>query len=140
MFKILTRNCNRHHLDQLEVPFTYSFTLDDCRCSSDHKIFLLRCKQNCSPYNLTDFVRNCFSPVCCSCPDIDKDVICIHYRRLRYSLNNDTIKVCLRKENILKEFKLIKIHNYLEKFINADPHFFFTEEDNEIKATLDSPD
>ena len=50
------------------------------------------------------------------------------------------MKVCLRKENIPKEFKLIKIDNYLQKYIDADPHFFFFEEDNEIKATLDSPD
>ena len=89
---------------------------------------------------MTGFARNYFSSVCCSCPDIDKDGIYIHCRRLRYSLNNDTIKVCLRKENIPTEFKLIKINNYLQKYVNADPHFFFSEEDEEIKATLNLPD
>ena len=87
---------------------------------------------------MTGFARNYFYSVCCSCPDIDKDAVCIHCRRLRYSLNNDT-KVCLRKENIPKEFKLIKIDNYLQKYINADPHFFFSEKDNEIKAAHDLP-
>ena len=95
MFKILMCNCNRC-LDQLEVPYTYSFIFHNCRCS-DHEIFALICEQNCSPYNLTGFTRTYFSSVRCGCPDIDKDAICIHRRRLRYSLNNDTIKVCLRK-------------------------------------------
>ena len=133
-------NCNRYRLAQLEVPYTYSFTFDDCRCSSDHEMFALICEQNCSSYNLTGFAKNYFSSICCSCPDIDKDAICIHCRRMRYSLSNETIKVCLRKENIPKEFKLIQIDNYLQKYINGDPHFFFSEEDNEIKAMPDSPD
>ena len=140
MFKILMCNCNRCRLDQLEVPDTYSFTFDNCRCSSDHEIFALICEQNCSAYNLTNFARTYFSSVCCSSPDIDKDAICIHRRRLRYSLNNDTIKVCLRKEIIPKEFKLLERYNYLQKYINTGPHFFFLEEDNEMKATLDSSD
>ena len=140
MFKILMCNCNRCLLDQLVVRYTYSFTFDDCNCSSDHEKFALICEQNCSLYNLTGFARNYFSSVCCSCPDIYKGAICSHCRRLRYSLNNDTIKVCLRKVNIPKEFELIKIDNYLLKYINSDSHFFFSVEDNEIKAMLDSPD
>ena len=97
MFKFSMSNCNRCLLDQLVVYYTYCFTFDACNCSSDHEIFALIWEQNCCPYNLTGFARNYFSSVCCSCPDIDKDGICIHCRRLRYSLNNDTIKVCLRK-------------------------------------------
>ena len=34
-----------------------------------------------------------------------------------------------------KEFELIKIDNYLQKYVNADQHFF-SKEENEIKATL----
>ena len=60
MFKILMCNCNRYRLDQLEVPDTYSFTFDNCRCSSDHEIFALICEQNCSAYNLTSFARTYF--------------------------------------------------------------------------------
>ena len=33
----------------------------------------------------------------------------------------------------------MKLDNYLWKCINADPHFFFSREDNEIKTTVDSP-
>ena len=139
MFKILMCNCNRHRSDQLDVQYTYSFMFDDCNCSSDHEFFAVECKQNCYPYNLIGFARNCFSSICCSCPDIDKNSICLHCKRLRYSLNNDTIKVCLTKENLPKEFKLMKLDNYLRKCVNADPHVFFSKEDNEIKATLDSP-
>ena len=132
--------CKRYQLDQLDVPYTYSFVFYDCKCSPKQKFFALECKQNCCPYNLAGFAGNYFFSICCSCPDIDKDQICVHCRRLTYSLNNDTIKVCLKKENLPREFKLIKLDNYLRKNINADPHFFFCKEDNEIKATLDSPD
>ena len=140
MFKFSMSNCNRCLLDQLVVYYTHSFIFDACNCSSDHEIFALIWEQNCCPYNLTGFARNYFSSVCCSCPDIDKDGICTHCTSLRYSLNNDTIEVCLRKENIPTEFKLIKINNYLQKYVNADPHFFFSEEDEDIKATLNLPD
>lgn len=51
-----------------------------------------------------------------------------------------TIKVFLTKESLPKEFKLMKLDNYLWKCINADPHFFFSREDNEIKTAVDSPD
>ena len=69
--------------------------------------------------------------------DLNKDTIFIHSKGLRYSLNNDTTKVCLKKEQLPEEFKLIKIDNYLQKYIGEDPHFFFSKEDNEIKATMD---
>ena len=66
--------------------------------------------------------------------------MCVNCKRSRYSLNNDTIKVCLKKNNLPEEFELMKIDNYLQKYINADPHFFFSKVINEIKATIDSPD
>ena len=133
-------NCNRYRLDQLEITYTYSFKFDDCNCSSKHEIFVLKCKENCRPYNLIGFAGNYFSSICCSCVYINKDSMCVHCKRLRYLLNNDTIKVCLKKENLPEEFELIRTDNYLQKCINADPHFFFSKEDNEIKATIDSPD
>ena len=40
---------------------------------------------------------------------------------LRYSLNNNTTKVCLKKKNLPKEFKLIKLDSYLQKYVKADP-------------------
>ena len=140
MFKILMWNCNKYRLDQLDVQYTYSFMFDDCNCSSDHEFFPVECKQICRPYNLTGFAGNYFFSICCSSPDIDKNWICFPCKRLIYSLNNDTIKVCLTKENLPKEFKLMKLDNYLWKCINADPHFFFSREDNEIKTAVDWPD
>ena len=97
MFKILMCNCNRYLRDQLIVCYTYSFTIDDCNCPSDHERLALICERNISQHNLAGFARNYCSSVCCSCPDIDNGTVCIHCRRLRHWLNNDTIKVCLRK-------------------------------------------
>ena len=74
---------------------------------------------------MSGFPGNYFSSICCSCADIDKDRICVHCKRLRYSLNNDTIKLYLKKKVLPKEFELIKFDNYLQKYVNADPHFFF---------------
>ena len=102
MFKILMCNCNRYRFDQLGVDYTYSFVFDDCRCSSYHEIFVLRCEQNCRPYNMSGFPGNYFSSICCSCAEIDKDRICVHCKRIRYSLNNDTIKLYLKKKTCLK--------------------------------------
>ena len=110
-------NCYRYRLDQLDICYTYSFTFDDCGCSSDHEKFVLRCRQNFRPYNM--------SSICCSCADLNKDTICIHCKRLRYSLNNDTKRVCLKKEDLPEKFKLIKIDNYLKKYISADRIFSF---------------
>ena len=65
---------------------------------------------------------------------------CCHCRSLRYALNTDTIKVCLKKEDVLKEFKLIEINKYLEKHLRANPIFHYAKEVNEIKLSIDSLD
>ena len=116
MFKILMFNCNRYRFDQLGVDYTYSFAFDDCRYSSYHEISVLRCKQNCRPHNMSGFPGNYFSSICCSCAEIDKDKTLLKFYK------NKTL---LKKKDLPKEFELIKIDNYLQKYVNADRHFFF---------------
>ena len=65
---------------------------------------------------------------------------CCHCRRLRYALNTDTIKICLKNEDVLKEFKLVETNKYLEKHLRADPSFYYSKEENEIKLSIDSLD
>ena len=103
-------NCSGHCFDQLGISYTfclsYSFAFDDCRYSSDHEIFVLRCKQNSCPYNMSGFLGSYISLICCGCAELDQDRICIHCKRLRNSLNNDTIKVCLKKEDMPQDLSL----------------------------------
>ena len=65
---------------------------------------------------------------------------CCHCRRLRYALDTGTIKVWLKKEDVLKEFKFIEINKYFEKHLRADPIFYYSKEENEIKLPIDSLD
>ena len=70
----------------------------------------------------------------------DKDSICDHCRKLKYALNCESTKLCLEKEYVPKKFKLIEMNKYLEKYLKADPIFFYSKEENEIKSSIDSPD
>ena len=130
--------CNRYCLDQLNINYTYSYAFDDCNCSEDHELFAIKC-ENCL-YNLTDFGKNYFASICCTCVRWNRNLACCHCRRLRYALNPDTIKVCLKKGDELKEFKLIEINKYLEKHLKADWIFYYWKEENEIKLSIDSLD
>lgn len=38
MYKIVTCNCKRYHLDQLNITYTYSLFFDNCLCSTEHDI------------------------------------------------------------------------------------------------------
>ena len=125
-------------LDQLNINYTYSYHFDDCSCSEDHEIFVIKC-ENCF-YNLTSFERNYFAFSCCTWVCWNKNLACCHCRRLRYALNTDTIRICLEKEDVLTEFKLIEINKYLEKHLRADPIFYYSKEENEIKLSIDSLD
>ena len=53
MYKIVTCNCKRYRLDQLDINYTYSFLFNDCGCSTDHKVFAVEYKI--CPYNLVGF-------------------------------------------------------------------------------------
>ena len=70
----------------------------------------------------------------------NKNLAWSHCRRLRYELNTDTIKVCLKKEDVLKEIKLIEINKYLEKHLRANAIFYYSKEENEIKLSIGSLD
>ena len=64
---------------------------------------------------------------------------CCHCKRARYALNTDTIKICLKKEDLPKEFKLVEINKYLEH-LKADLIFYYSKEENEMKLSIDSLD
>ena len=102
------------------------------------KFFGIKC-QNCL-YNLIGFGRNYFASICSTCVRWNKNLACCHCRRLRYALSTDTVKVCLKKEDVLKEFKLIEINKYLEKHLRTDPIFYYSKEENEVKLSIDSLD
>ena len=125
MYKILTCNCKRSRLDQLEINYTYSFFFEDCHCSTNHEIFGVRGKIY--PYNLVGFARNDFASFSCSCVKLNKDTVCHHCVNLRNNLNVETIKICLKKEDMLDEFELI---NY----------FYYSKEQNKIDFSLVSLD
>ena len=129
-------SCNRFRLNQLNINHTYSYLFDNCNCSEDHKMFAI-VSQICL-YNLFGFARNYFSSICCSCVHLKKNMVCCHCKRLRNALNSDTIKLFLKKEDLPSEFKLIEINKYLEKYLKADPIFYYSKEENEIKLSTDS--
>lgn len=133
-------NCSRYRLDQLNVNYTYSFTFGDCNCSVDPEIIVLSCREVCRPYNLSGFAGSYFSSICHNCRVLNKDMICIHCKRLRFTLNCETMKVCLRKGDLPKEFNFLEIYKFLEKYLKADAIFYFSKEENEIKLSIDSLD
>ena len=135
MYKILMCSCNRYRLDQQNIDFTYSYLFDDCKCFEDHKIFILRCRM--SLYNLVDFTMNYFSSICCDYVYLNKNVVCVHCKRLRDALNSSKTKVCLKKEDVPKEFKLIEINKYLKRHLRVDLVFYYSKEENQIKLSVD---
>ena len=138
MYKILLCICNRYRLDQPNIDYTYSFLFDDYKCFEDHEIFVVR-YQMCL-YNLVGFMINYFSSIWCGCVYFNKNVVCVHCKRLRDALNSNTTKVCLKKKDVPKGFKLIEINKYLEKHLRAGPIFYYSEEENQIKLSVDSLD
>ena len=72
------------------------------------------------------------------CVNLNKNLVCCHCKRLRYALNTDAI-ICLKKEDLPKEFKLVDINKYLEH-LKADLIFYYSKEENEMKLSIDSLD
>ena len=107
MYKILMCSYNRCRLDWLNINNTYSYVFDDCNCSENHKIFTIKCVI--CLRNLTGFGRDYFSSICCTCVNWNKNLACCYCKRLRYALNTDTIKICLKKEDLPRKFKLVEI-------------------------------
>ena len=105
--------------------------------SEDYEIFAIKCEIYL--YDLTHFGRNYFSSICCSCVHLNKNLVCCHCKRLRHALNTDTIKICLKKEDLPREFKLVELEKYLEH-LKADPIFYYSKEENEIKLSIGSLD
>lgn len=138
MYKIETCNCERYRLNQLEINYTYSFFFEDCHCPTGHEMFVFRCKI--SPYNLLSFARNHFASISCSCVKSNKDTVYYHCVNLSNSLNVETIKMCLKKEDLPGNSELININKYLGKCVRADPIFYYSMEQNKIYFSLDSLD
>ena len=52
----------------------------------------------------------------------------------------ETINISLKKEDLSDEFQLININNYQEKYVRADPIFYYSKEQNKIDFSFDSLD
>ena len=129
---------NRYCLDQQNIDYNYSYLFDDCKCFKNHEIFVARC-QMCL-YNLFGFMMDYFSSICCGCVYLNKNMVCVHYKRLRDALNSNTTKVCLKREDVPKEFTLIEINKYLEKHLRVDPIFYYSKEEHQIELSINSLD
>lgn len=139
MYKILTCNCVRKCIAQLGINFSSSFWFENCNCSSDHKIFVTRCTW--CLYNIVGFCRNYFaSMTCCSCYQEEKDLVCKHSAKLQHDLNFNTIKICIRKEDIPKDFKIWQIDSYLEIILKTDPMFIYSPQKSHILISIDAVD
>ena len=68
------------------------------------------------------------------------DTVCYHCVNLSNSLNVETIKMCLKKEDLPGNSELININKYLGKCVRADPIFYYSMEQNKIYFSLDSLD
>ena len=100
-------------------------------CARLTKIFAIKCEDCC--YNVLGFARNYFTSISCGCKYINKNVACSHCRQLINSLNQCVRKVCLKPEDVRKEFKLEEIDKYLEKHhLKADQIFYYSKEEKKI--------
>ena len=138
MYKILTCNCARNRLAQLGINFSISFWFDNCNCGTDHKIFATRCTRYL--YDVVGFGRNYFASVNCSCYQEEKGLVCKHCAKLQHDPNFNTIKICIRKEDVPKDFKIWEIDNYLEMVLKAGLIFFYSPQKNCILISIDAVD
>ena len=99
----------KHLLDRLDVKCTYSFLCDNCRCDKKHEVFTTRCAL--CLYSLVGFGRNYFV---CSCCHIAKKLLCGNCSSTGINLNFNTMKICVAKNDLPKEMKLMEINKYLE--------------------------
>ena len=134
MHKIVTCNCKRQRLDQLDINYIYSFLFNDCCCFMYHEVVVVRCKL--CPYSLVGFARNYFSSISCSCAKSHRFTACHHCVNLRSSLNSETIKICIKKEDLPDEFVPIGINKNLERYIKAHLIFFYSNEKGKINFSI----
>ena len=100
MYKIVTCNCKRYRLDQLNITYTYSLFFDNCLCSTEHDILAIKYKV--FLYNLVGFARNYFASICCSCVNLNKDMVCFHCTNLVNASNSETIKILCENSRFAK--------------------------------------
>lgn len=100
-------DCNRLKLHEQSIEHESSLYFDDCLWQTDNEIFAIKC-EDCS-YTVLSFARNCFTSVTGGCTYINKNVACSFCRQLISSLNLCVSKICLKPEDVHKDFKLEKI-------------------------------
>ena len=136
MIKILTCNCKRNLLEQLNINCKYAFSFYDCLCNVEDIVFATRCKDCRS--NLVGFARNFFASVICYYYQTDKNLVCRHCKQLFYDLNFNTMKISIREKDLQKEIELMEIDKYLEIGLKADPIFFYSKEHNRVNISNDA--
>ena len=134
MFKILMCDCNRLKLSQRNIQYESSLFFYDCSCKAGYEIFAIKCE------NFIGFPRNYFASVTCSCKHIVRNLICSHCRRLGYSLNRCVRNICLKPQDLPKDFHLMEIDKYLKMPLKSGLFFHCSKEENKILVTIDSPE
>ena len=122
MFKFFMCDCNRIKLEELDVYYNCFFYFDECLCNTDNEISAIKCEK--CVYNVFGFARNFFSSINCSCQLISKNIVSPHCKQVAYTLNFSVRKVCVESNCLLKNVKLMKIDEYVEMCLRADPIFF----------------
>ena len=65
--------------------------------------------------NYAGFARNYFLSISYSCTKSQRFTACHHCVNLRSSLNSETIKICIKKEDLPDEFVSIEINRYISR-------------------------
>ena len=57
-----------------------------------------------------------------------------------YSLNQCVRNICLKLQDVLKDFHLMEIDKYLKMHLKSNLFFYYSKEENKILVTIDSPE
>ena len=132
-------SCNRFHLDQLDINYTYAYTCHGCRYDVEHKVFALMCSV--CKYNLIGFAGEYFASIDCFCIVKEKDNVCLYSKRFRCWIKSWHNQGCLKEKVVPSEFKFVEIDKYLVIDVKTDLFFFyFCKETNEIMVRIDALD
>ena len=131
-------DCNRILLEEKKVEYQCFDRFNSCLCQEDNKILAIECEK--CWYNVFGFFWNYFYSVNCSCWSISKDVAYSHCRQLVQTLNVFFRKVCIESKNVPKELKIEKNGKYLMRVLKTDPFYYYSEEENAIQMSIDSPE
>ena len=95
----------------------------DCKRPFEHTVVATICLLH--KLKLIGFARNYFASVTCSSKKIERNEICKHCKALEAALDTKFRKVCVKEEDLAKDFKYYHFHKYSELKVPCDPIFYF---------------